>query len=201
MEEIIEKVLNLYLKYGIKSITMDDAAKELGISKKTLYQYFSDKDDLVQKVIAFHFDRQQSAMAKLNQNYVNAIQELLLVSKNLSDFINAINPSFTYDLQKYYPEIWKNIMNERRSHIYLQIRQNLEKGIAEGLYRSDVNVDIIVTYYVFRIEMAGSADLRCNDKYSPEEIFNTLFIYHIRGIANQKGIEYLENFIKNEQLF
>lgn len=201
MEEIIEKVLNLYLKYGVKSISMDDTAKELGISKKTLYQYFSDKDDLVEKALNFHFERQRATMVTIDSNYINAIHELLLVSKSLSRFIEAINPSFTFDLQKYYPKLWEKIITERRGHIFKHIRQNLEKGMAEGLYRTDINIDIIVNYYIFRIETTGNANLKCNDKYDPEEVFNTLFIYHIRGIANQKGIEYLENFIKNEQLY
>jgi TetR/AcrR family transcriptional regulator, cholesterol catabolism regulator len=200
MIEIIEKVLALYLKYGIKSITMDDVARELGISKKTLYQHFSDKDDLVQKVIAFHFDQQNKEMLQLKKNYSNAIDDLLIVSKFISNYIKAINPSFSYDLQKYYPEIWKNITGKRREHIFKMIRQNLEKGIKEGLYRQDVKSDIIVKYYIFRIEMSNNVDLQCNNKYSFEEVFNTLFIYHIRGISNQKGLDYLENKIKNEQL-
>lgn len=200
MEEIIEKVLALYLKYGIKSVTMDDVARELGISKKTLYQHFSDKDDLVKKVINYHFERHDTEMSIKAQKCKNAIDELLRVSKHLSNFVNTINPSFTFDLQKYYSEIWGNIVQNRRNHIITQLKRNLERGIAEGFYRNDINIDIIVNYYMRRIETSGNFDFQNNKQYTFEEVFNTLFIYHIRGISNKKGLAYLDNIIKNEQL-
>ena len=81
-----------------------------------------------------------------------------------------------------------------------QLKRNLERGIAEDLYRNDINTDIIVNYYMHRIEMSGTFDFQNNNQYTFEEVFNTLFIYHIRGIANQKGLDYLENQIRNEQL-
>jgi len=192
MEEIIKKVLELYLKYGIKSVTMDDAARELGISKKTLYLYFKDKDELVKKVVEYQMNMQQDDMKKLVMQKVNAIEELLMVSKLISNFLKQTSLTATYDLQKYYPEIWKNITMNRRDHIYKRISENMKRGIKEGLYRDDLNIDIIARFYLFRIEMTHTFDLIVENKYSFEEIFNTFFNYHIRGIANKKGIEYLE---------
>jgi AcrR family transcriptional regulator len=199
MDDIIVKVSDLYLKYGIKSVTMDDVARELGISKKTLYLHFKDKDELVKKVVDYHMDVSLAEMRNLASKKINAIEELLMLSQYLSQFLKQINPSVTYDLQKYYPEIWKNIATGRRDHIYKQIKENMKRGIKEGFYRSDQNIDIIAYFYLFRMEMSKTLDLIVENKYSFEEIFNTLFSYHIRGIANQKGIEYLECKIKNEQ--
>ena len=199
MEDIIIKVSDLYLKYGIKSVTMDDVARELGISKKTLYLHFKDKDELVKKVVDFHMDGQLAQMREVASQKTNAIEELLMLSKFLSEFFKQVNPSVTYDLQKYYPEIWKNIVTNRRDHIYKQIKDNMKKGIKEGIYRSDQNVDIIAFFYLFRLEMSKMLDLIAETKYPFEEIFNTLFNYHIRGIANEKGISYLECKIKNEK--
>ena len=196
MEDIIKKVAGLYGKYGIKSVTMDDIARELGISKKTLYQYFKDKDDLVAKVVKYLMDYMSDEMARMVPKDFNAIEELLLVSKFISQYLKQVNPSVTYDLQKYYPEILKNINLNRREHIFSRIKENMKKGIKEGLYRKDLNIDIIAQFYLFRIEMSQTFDLLVESKYSFEEIFNTSFNYHIRGIANQKGIEYLESKIK-----
>ncbi len=197
MKGIIEKVSELYLKYGIKSVTMDDVARELGISKKTLYQYFKDKDELVKKVIEYHVGFMQKEMRNLISKKVNAIEELLLVSKLTTEFLKRINLSITYDLKKYYPDIWKNINLNQRDHIFNQVKENMKKGIKEGLYRKDLNIDIIAHFYLFRIEMSQTIELIVKSKYSYEELFNTSFNYHIRGIANKKGIEYLERKIKS----
>jgi TetR/AcrR family transcriptional regulator, cholesterol catabolism regulator len=197
MKEIIEKVSCLYLKYGIKSVTMDDVARDLGISKKTLYQYFTDKDDLVKKVVDYHMDIQHEKMKEFAMAKLNAIEELLMVSKFIAGFLKSINPSVTYDIQKYYPEIWKNITSNRRDHIYNQIIDNMKRGIKEGFYRKDLNIDIIANFYLLRLDTATTLDMITENKYPYEEIFNTFFSYHIRGIANQKGIEYLESKMKN----
>jgi TetR/AcrR family transcriptional regulator, cholesterol catabolism regulator len=196
MEGIIAKVSDLYLKYGIKSVTMDDVARELGISKKTLYLHFKDKDHLVNSVIKYTMDAQYEEMRKITKMKVNAIEELLMVSKLITQLLKKANPSATYDLQKYYPEIWRNISRDRRDHIFKQIADNMKRGIKEGLYRSDLNIDIIAHFYLFRLEMTNTLDLIVENKYSYEEIFNNFFSYHIRGIANQKGIEYLESKLK-----
>ncbi|NTW31318.1 MAG: TetR/AcrR family transcriptional regulator [Bacteroidetes bacterium] len=174
---------------------MDDAARELGISKKTLYQYFKDKDELVKKVVEYQMDKQQEDMTKLINHKANAIEELLMVSKLISNFLKQASPTTSYDLQKYYPEIWKNIITNRREHIFKQISANMKKGIKEGLYRKNLNIDIIAHFYLFRVETTHTFDLIVENKYSYEELFNTFFDYHIRGIANKKGIEYLENKI------
>jgi len=198
MKEIISKVSELYLKYGIKSVTMDDVARELGISKKTLYLHFKDKDELVKKVVDLHLFGMHEDMKNLVPKNVNAIEELLFVSKFITQYFNKINPSVTYDLQKYYPEVWKNIATNRREHIYERIIDNMKRGMKEGLYRQDIHIDIIAHFYLFRMEMSQTFDLIVDHKYSFEEIFNTSFHYHIRGIASKKGIEFLEN-LNNEE--
>jgi AcrR family transcriptional regulator len=196
--EIIQRISELYMKYGIKSITMDDAARELGISKKTLYGYFKDKDELVKCFVEHHIRHMQEDMHKLQTSQVNAIEELLIVSKFITQYLKKVNPSVTYDLQKYYPEIWKKINFLQRDHIFNRIKDNMVRGIKEGLYRKDLNIDIIAHFYLFRMEMSQTFDLIVESKYTYEELFNTSFNYHIRGIANQKGIEYLESKIQNK---
>ncbi len=198
MDEIIVSISTLFMKYGIKSVSMDDVSRELGISKKTLYQYFKDKDELVTKVVEHHAELLSGEMFKMVSENANAIEQLLQVSKFVSQYLKNINPSVTYDLKKYYPQIWKNVNLNNRDYIFNQIKQNMINGIKEGLYRSDINIDIITHFYLFRMEMSQTYEMIVENKYSYEEIFNTSFNYHIRGIANKKGLECLENKIKTQ---
>lgn len=192
MEEIILKVAQLYMKYGIRSVTMDDVARELGISKKTLYLHFKDKDELVQKVVENYTAQMFKEVEKSQEGKGNAIENLLYMSRSLSMMLKQVNTSVTYDLQKYYPQIWSKIVLSRRDHIFLQVKENMLQGIKEGLYRNDLDVEILAYLYLFRIENSQLFELMEEKNFSFEDIFKAVFIYHIRGIANKKGIEFLE---------
>jgi TetR/AcrR family transcriptional regulator, cholesterol catabolism regulator len=127
----------------------------------------------------------------------NAIDVLLIVSKYISDQMQKIHPSVTFDLQKYYPEASKRHAEFRKAHMIKDIKKNTENGIKQGLYRNDFNIDIISRFYLARIENLLHDEELVKD-YPFKELFNTLFTYHIRGIANKKGIEYLENKMKSK---
>ncbi|OIP00070.1 MAG: hypothetical protein AUJ97_08100 [Bacteroidetes bacterium CG2_30_32_10] len=195
--EYLEKITTVLYKCGIKSITMEEVARELGISKKTLYQLFKDKNDLIEQVVNLHINNSECEMGNLFNEKDNAIDVLLIISKSISEQMQRIHPSVTYDLQKYYPKAWKIHTEYRKVHIVNNIKQNMEEGIKQGLYRDDMNIDIIARFYLARIEnMLNNEEL--TKEYSFTELFNTLFIYHIRGIANKNGIEYLENKMKTK---
>ena len=198
-KEILERVLVLYMKYGIKSITMDDVARELSISKKTLYLYVKDKADLVDKAVEHQLSVHRCEIAKIDTQKLNAIDILIQASKFVCEQFKNMNSSVSYDMQKYYPNSWSKIVDYRSSHIFEHIKLNMQLGIEQGLYRSDLNIDIISHLYVLKME---EVFLRTDDgilkKFTSEEIFNTMFHYHIRAITNKKGLEYYENKIKTE---
>lgn len=196
----IREIREIFLKYGIKSVSMDDIARELGVSKKTLYQYFEDKTDLVKKIL--DAEMQENLCEAISTEGYNAIDLLLMVSKHLSEKLARISPTVTYDLQKYYPEVWKQNSELRRQHILDQIASNFQQGIEEGLYREDMNVKIITYFYFIRLENILSIDNAMDwlKDIDFKEIFNTMFIYHIRGIANQKGIDYLDKKLMNNKI-
>lgn len=180
---------------------MDDIARELSISKKTLYLHFADKDDLVKKIVESYLNTQECEIAGLCTTDMNAIDILLVISKYLTAQMSKINLSVNYDLQKYYPESWKAIENYRETHMLEHIMQNIVNGIRQGLYRDDFNIDIIAKSYILRFNPDDNIqDWIKNSSLTFEEVFQTLFIYHIRGIANKKGLEYLEQKIKNDQI-
>ncbi len=195
--ELLKKITDIFYRCGIKSVTMDEIARELCISKKTLYQYFKDKNDIIEQIVNYHIENMQCDLCSLYDDSDNAIDVLLIVSKYISDQLQRVHPSVTFDLQKYYPEAWKKHTDFRKIHIVNDIIKNMNIGIEQGFYRNDFNIDIIARFYLARIEnLLHNEELIKN--YSFEELFNTLFIYHIRGIANKKGIEYLENKIKSK---
>jgi len=201
MEELIKRISVLFMRYGIRSVTMDDIARELSISKKTLYQHFADKDELVKKIVESYLNTQECEINGLYTADMNAIDILLVISKYLTTQMSKINLSVNYDLQKYYPESWKAVENYRETHMLENIRQNIVNGIRQGLYRDDFNIDIIAKSYIIRFNPDDNIqDWIKNSSLTFEEVFQTLFIYHIRGIANKKGLEYLEQQIKNDQI-
>jgi len=192
-KEILDKVCLLYKNYGIKSITMDDAARHLGISKKTLYQHFSDKTHLVKEAVLAEVSSRLDKLAILNRQQTNAIEDLLDYYKIQLNLILDYKPNFIYDLKKYYPDIYENYVRIKRENILKGTKQNLEKGKKEGLFRKDLDVDIISRLLLMRIEgMIHSGIFNTQELLSPK-VFTELFYYHIYGIVSDKGKDYFEN--------
>lgn len=196
MEDLVKKISDLYYKYGIKSVTMDDVARELGISKKTLYQHFKDKDEVVNKVIEYQISIDECEIKNYNLKNLNAIDQLLLISTHVAERYKNLNPAVSFDLKKYYPDLWRKIINYKKDHIYFHFIENMKQGIKEGLYLDDLKIDIITKFYVSRIESVIDPDLFSPTEYEFKEVLRTLFKYHIRGIANKTGIDYLEQRLK-----
>jgi AcrR family transcriptional regulator len=192
------KVYELYNKFGIKSVTMDDVARELGISKKTLYECIEDKSDLVKHVMEmvnrFHAEK----LNEITRLGLNAIEELFEVNRYMTQMVREQNPTLGYDMQKYYPELHKSLMQEQRQRMHDAIRQNLLKGIGEGLYRKEMNVEIISKLHMTRMEYRYRQDVYQLNDVDSREVMQEIFIYHLHGIANEKGIKILNEKLKSE---
>jgi AcrR family transcriptional regulator len=195
LNNILDKVLALYQKYGIKSITMDDVSRELGISKKTLYQYVTDKTDLVAKVLEHEMNFRKCEFEKINCCGMNAIEELIAVHKYINDKVKEHNPSTEYDLKKYYPDIFHKFNSERHQRMYEIILANIKKGKEQGLYRKEMNEEIIAKLTATRTEQLTGAEVSMVNEFTSMHFFAEVIIYHIRGIANEKGIKFLEENI------
>ena len=196
LKNILQKVRELYMKYGIKSITMDDVALELGISKKTLYQYVTDKDDLVGKFVFNEIELRQEEICKCFKTGFNAIEELLEISIFMNKLIRDQNPATDHDLKKYYPHHYQKMVNVRREGIFNYIFQNMKKGMAEGLYRDDIDAEIISKLYISRVESIHLNDLFTVEEFTSLKLFIELLNYHIRGIATENGIIVLNKKLK-----
>ena len=187
------------MKYGIKSITMDDVARELGISKKTLYQYVTDKDDLVGKFIDNEIELRQKQICDCFTVGFNAIEELFEISLFMNKIMREQNPATEHDLKKYYPQHYQKIFKTRREAIYNYILLNLKKGKKEGLYREDMNEEIIAKLYVSRAENIHNNDIYSVEEFTSNKMYVELLTYHIRGIATEKGIIVFEKKIEESE--
>ncbi|HUX94771.1 MAG TPA: TetR/AcrR family transcriptional regulator [Bacteroidales bacterium] len=192
LKNILQKVRELYMKYGIKSITMDEVAMEMGISKKTLYQHVNDKDDLVGKYIDYEISVRQEEICKCFRKGCNAVEELFEISSFMNKLIRDRNPATEHDLKKYYPHHYQKIVKARREGVYKYILQNLNKGKEEGLYRGELKGEIIAKLYLSRSESIHLNDIFTIEEFTSYELFVELLTYHIRGIATPKGIVVFE---------
>ncbi len=196
---ILAKSYELFNKYGIRSITMDDVCRELGISKKTLYEYIENKEDLVRKFVESDVKRREDNFLQIFNMKYNAIEELFEVHKLIKQMINEYNPSTEFDLKKYYPEIFHDIKSGKRQKMYEAVLNNLIKGKEEGLYRHELDENIIAKLYVSRIESACENDIFTEEEYKSPAFINDIIVYHIRGVANKKGIDVLEHILKEQR--
>jgi TetR/AcrR family transcriptional regulator, cholesterol catabolism regulator len=196
LKNILKKARSLFMKYGIKSITMDDVSRELGISKKTLYQYVENKTDLLNKVLDLTIDEKECMMETADLPNMNAIEGLFSILRLVGQIIKEYSISVIYDLKKYYPALYEKMNLARREKIYDRIMKNLEKGIDEGLYRKDINKKLIAKVQVDRMEKTIESDYLPIDELSAPEIFLELYKYHIRGIATAKGLKELDKEIE-----
>jgi hypothetical protein len=185
--EIAEKVCKLYRNYGIKSVTMDDAAHHLGISKKTLYEYFADKRDLVVAVMRSIEQNKAVDFSVPREAKVNAIEELFYYYSVQVKMIRDHKPSFIYDLKKYYPDLYEKFQKNKKQRIHDSVQNNLIKGKKEGLFRNDLNEDVIARLNLMRIEgIMNSGTFSLEEMVSPD-LFSEIFRYHVYGIVSDKG--------------
>ena len=198
--QILEQAGHVFMRYGIKSVTMDDVARELKISKKTLYKYVSDKKDLVVKVMTGHCQQEQMQCMEIINSSKNAIDEMISITKYVSSMIKEVHPSIHYDLEKYYPEAWDIMSKHKDEFIGNCVEKNLIKGIEEGLYRKNLNPRIISKIYVQKMDIVFDGVVFPSKDFRFENVYFEMMRYHIRGIANDEGLKYLKERIKQEQL-
>jgi len=191
-QSILESAFKIFTENGIRNISMDDLSRHMCMSKKTLYKYVENKADLLQKINEYIHSQIINAISELEKTDLNAIDILLEMSKIPGKLFSQINPIISFEMRKYYPHVFEESSSNRKKLIIDSIRKNLNQGIKEGLYRKDLNKDIIAHLYYKKIEDFHNMEGETMKKYTFDKIFEVMFENHIRGIANKKGIEYFE---------
>lgn len=178
----------------MKSITMDEIARQLGVSKKTLYQHFKDKNEIVLKTAEHHIDQIHSQLIELLTTAHDPIHELILVSEHMSSIISNVSEALMYDLQRFFPDAYKIFNDHKCSEMYDVIRRNLELGVSKGLYRKDINVDILARLRVEQVSMGFDTRTFGPGKYGVKEIQLQFFDHFIHGITTIKGHKLLNKY-------
>lgn len=201
-EIILKKSLELFTKNGFKSVTMDEIANELGISKKTIYQYFSSKNTLVEATVDFVFDSAIAKIKDLAGSCETPIHEHFEMKNCLGDlFGQNIEASAIYQFNKYYPKLAERIQKKKHENYDFTILRNLRQGVEQGYYRKDLDIDFVGKIF-FASSTAFFSDEMFVNLHSTQSIdeLNYKFLeYHLRGIVTPKGLEILEQLLKNHQ--
>ena len=194
-EDILNKAEKLFLKLGIRSVSMDDLCREIGISKKTLYQYFENKDALVKQVIETHVGREQEEIKELVSNSKNALDELKLIGMMVIRNIEDISAGTLYDLQKYYRTSFDILIKEQNEFVFKCFMENIKRGVIEGLFRPEINPEIVARIYssssFFIVDALSDPKISFNRK----QMINELYNYHVRGIVTPKGLKLWEKYM------
>lgn len=190
-KEILIKAAEIFTRNGIKSMNMDDISRHIGISKKTLYQYFSNKKDLVKKSVELHIKTEQACMREALCEDINPIDELMLMTRMVSSQVKEMHPSIIFDLRKYHPEAYKCLAEHRNLFVYSNIKNNIEKGVKTGLYRENINSEILTRLYLAMMNVILDPESNALSDFNYIEIYKEMIRYHIKGIASEKGREYL----------
>lgn len=196
-EKIIEKAGELFIKLGFKSVTMDDIANALGISKKTLYKYFNNKHSLVEETTTTMHDSCLSMIELITNQGFNAIEENFEIKKMFKEMFQNASSSPIYQLKKYYPKIHEKTMEKEIILFSECLKENLKKGIQEGYYRENTNIDLATQFY---FSLVFSIHENTIENHKIPKLEQEVLVYHTRAIATEKGLLELEHQLKNNQL-
>jgi len=183
------------MRIGIKSVSMDDIAREVSVSKKTIYKYFENKKDLIGNVIKADIDVEMNACKDCYNTEGNAIQKMIDISRHISHRHKNTNPTIIFDLQKYYPAEWELMEDFRTNFIQNTICDNVKEGKSEGLYRAEIDENIVCQLYVSLMHKMINMLATQEEPFNFRELHFEMVTYHLHGICTEKGKDYLEQHI------
>ncbi len=193
-ENIAAHAEKMFLKFGIKSISMDDISRNLGISKKTLYQHVPNKKELVRVVLDRKFEEHAQQIKTVQLEAQDPVEEILLSARMVIEMLVQMSPSVVYDLQKYYHELWHILASRRHETIYEVLFENLKEGKKRGIYRDDIDIDLIASLYVQMSTFMFDQKAIDAPRARKIKLYYEFVKYHIRGIATQSGHDLLNQY-------
>lgn len=193
-KRIMETGAELFSKYGIRSISMDDIAKHLSVSKKTIYQHFDDKDTLVKEMMLSKLKQDEKAFIDIERMAENIIEEILLMQKHIEKMLTTVTPSYFYDLQKFYPSTWKLFLDFKENCVLKHILGSLQRGIRQGLIRKDINIQVVTRMRLEEIEMGFNPEIFPPDKFKMLDVQLAMMEHFFYGICTLRGHKLINKY-------
>jgi TetR/AcrR family transcriptional regulator, cholesterol catabolism regulator len=196
-EKILRGAETLFMRYGVRSISMDDIARHLSVSKKTLYQHFADKEDIVTMVAREHMQRSKEEFDEIKASSANAIDELARISVAMKKHMEEMNPTLLFDLEKYHPRAWAAWQDYKVKCIADSVQRNLQQGIDEGFFRAEINAEIMSIVRMALIEIAFDDRTFPQHKFRIPEVQMQIFEHFVYGVVTDKGRKLYEKYKQN----
>lgn len=198
-KRIIQQATSLFKTRGIRGVTMDDISTELGMSKKTLYQYFKNKADIVHHVTLAHFEIEICQIATSNQIAQDPVEEMVLILKSISKTFSDIPSSMIYEVQKYYPKAWGLFHEFKNTHMVEAVRRNLESGRNQGLYRKDFDLEIVTKIRIEQVLMVFDPLHFSPAEYDLTKVQIEMFSLFLHGLVTENGKTLLYQYLKTAE--
>jgi AcrR family transcriptional regulator len=198
-KRIITQAENLFKARGIRGVTMDDIATNLGMSKKTLYQYFKNKADIVHQVTLAHFDIEICQMVSASEIAKDPVEEMVLILKSISKTFSDIPASMIYEVQKYYPKSWGLFHEFKNAHMVEAVRKNLESGRKQGLYRKDFDLQIVTKIRIEQVLMVFDPSHFPPSEFDLTKVQIEMFSLFLHGLVTEKGKTLLYQYLKTAE--
>jgi len=195
-EQILKGAEELFFRYGIKGITMDDVAKHLSVSKRTIYEKFPNKDAIIEILLKQHFDKHLEEFKKYRHSSSDAIEEIFMMLQPVKELFNAINPRLLFDLKKFHPQAWEEFQKFKKTALRETLVTNMKRGIKEGLYRDDINISILATLRIEEVELAWNSEIYPSSEYNLAQVQICLLEHFLFGVTNIKGHGVAERYKK-----
>jgi TetR/AcrR family transcriptional regulator, cholesterol catabolism regulator len=186
-ERIRTKADEMFMQFGIRSVSMDDIATQLGMSKKTIYQYYADKDELVDAVVNVELDNTQHDCIKCKEDSKDAIEEMLLTMEQVHEQFSNMNPMVLYDLEKFHQKAFQKFLKHKHEFLYKVIKANIERGIKEELYRPEINIEVLTRYRLEGMMIPFNIFVFPPGKYNLADVTQETMEHFLFGLTTLKG--------------
>ncbi|MGZ3883103.1 MAG: TetR/AcrR family transcriptional regulator [Bacteroidia bacterium] len=191
MMDVSVKILlgaqELFFKYGIKAITMDDIAKHLSMSKKTIYQYYKEKDEIVLRLVTEKIKQDECVFDKMHKEASDVIDEVFSMMKCMADSFGKINPVVFYELQKFYPEAWKKFKHFKEEFVRKSVEDSLRRGQEQEYVRKDININVLSRMRMEQVELGFNQDVFPTDKFNILDVQIAMVDHFLYGVCTLKG--------------
>jgi AcrR family transcriptional regulator len=194
-QRIVEEATRQFFQYGIRNVTMDRIAAVLGMSKRTVYEMFKDKNELVHECLKSIKQKNNAKNQEIVTTSTNVIETIFSFMQKGIKAMNAINPVFFRDMEKFHNSTWKKLKEENEKEGFMLTNELLKKGIKEGLFREDINIQIVSKLFHEQMNLLANEEIFPRDEFNYTDVFQNLTINFMRGISTKKGIELIDSML------